>query len=177
MAEVVAPDVDERAIEARFLSEDRPSDGLAAALAQAKALAVSALRPDAYCVGADQTLTVEGRRLHKPSDLEGAASSLAVLAGQTHELISAFCVARQGRALGAGEDRALLTMRPLDAEQIAAYLALAGPGIIASVGAYQLEGVGMHLFERVEGDYSTVLGLPMLKLLAWLRGAGLIALR
>ncbi len=175
--EAVPADVDERVIEARYLAGDGPAQGLAAALAQAKALAVSAIRPDAYCLGADQTLTFEGRLMHKAADLGEAARSLAALAGHTHELTSAFCIARAGRALGADEDRAYLAMRPLDPNQIATYLFFAGPSVIASVGAYQLEGLGQHLFEKVDGDHSTVLGLPMLKLLSWMRSKGLLALR
>ncbi len=175
--EAMPADVDERAVEIRYLAGGGPAQGLAAALAQAKALAVSAIRPDAYCLGADQTLILEGRLMHKASDLGEAARSLAALAGHTHELTSAFCVARGGHALGADEDRVFLTMRPLDPAQIATYLSFAGPDVIASVGAYQLEGLGQHLFEKVDGDHSTVLGLPMLKLLAWMRGKGLLALR
>ena len=149
---------------------------MAVELARAKALAVSAKRPDAYCIGADQTLTLEGRILHKSHDLVEAAQTLAALAGKTHRLTSAFCVARYGQALVVHRDHADLRMRALDPGEISRYLERAGPGVLASVGAYQGEGLGIHLFERVEGDHSVVLGLPMLSLLAWLRRENLISL-
>ena len=149
---------------------------LAIELARAKALAVSALRPDAYCLGADQTLTLEGRIFHKSSDFAEAALSLAELAGKTHRLTSAFCVARSGESLIIDSDNASLRMRPLDPVTISRYLDRAGPEILASVGAYQVEGLGAHLFDRIEGDHSVVLGLPMFKLLAWLRRENLISL-
>ncbi len=175
--EVLPADVDERAVEADYVANDRPAEGLAGALAEAKALAVSVLSPEAYVLGADQTLACEGRLLHKAADLVEAAETLAMLEGRTHILTSAYCVARGGRILGGGADRALLKMRPLAADQISGYLAFAGPDIISSLGAYQIEGIGIHLFERVDGDHSTVLGLPMLKLLAWFRREGLLVLR
>jgi septum formation protein len=173
--EVVSPDIDERAIEERYLAEGGSIDGVALCLARSKALAGSLLREHAFCLGADQTLTVGEHHLHKPGDLAQAARSLAVLAGRTHRLTSAFCVARDGKPLFAGSDTADLDMRALDAHEIARYLDLAGPAVLSSVGAYQLEGLGVHLFDRIDGDHATLLGLPMLKLLAWLRCQGLVA--
>ena len=175
-AETLAVDLDERAEEDRYFAAGRPLDGLARELACAKALAASATRPDAYCLGADQTLTVGARLVHKARDRVEAAQSLAALAGRAHRLTSAFCVARAGSALVVGEDSAELTMRALDAPAIARYLDAAGPAALASVGVYQLEGLGVHLFERIRGDHFTILGLPLLKLLAWLRAEGLISL-
>jgi nucleoside triphosphate pyrophosphatase len=175
-AEFVAPRVDERALEDRHLKDGGSLDGVAAALARAKALAASAERPEAYCVGADQTLTLEGRILHKSRDLSEAAQTLAALAGRTHRLTSAFCVARAGEALAVHSEHADLTMRALDRPEISRYLERAGPGALASVGVYQGEGLGIHLFERIEGDHSVVLGLPMLSLLAWMRRENLISL-
>lgn len=175
-AEVVAADVDERAFEARFFTAGgRPTD-LAAALAEAKAVAASRARPEAYCLGADQTLTLGGGLLHKPSDLEEAAQSLAALAGRRHRLTSAFSIARSGKTLVVDADHADLQMRALDRRTIDRYLELVGPVVLSSVGAYQLEGMGVHLFDRVEGDYATILGIPMFKLLDWLRREGLISL-
>ena len=175
-AEFVAPEVDERALEDRYLKRGGPLENLALELARAKALAVSAERPDAYCIGADQTLTLEGGILHKASDFAEAAQTLAALSGKTHRLTSAFCVARAGRALVVHRDHADVRMRALDPSEISRYLERAGPGVLASVGAYQGEGLGVHLFERIEGDHSVVLGLPMLSLLGWLRHENLISL-
>ncbi len=113
-AEVVAPEVDERAVEDRYLAAGGSLENVASELAQAKALAVSAERPDAYCIGADQTLTLEGRILHKSRDLAEGAQTLAALSGKTHRLTSAFCVARAGQALVVHRDHADLRMRALD---------------------------------------------------------------
>ena len=175
-AEYIAPDVDERAVEDGYLARGGSVENVALELAQAKALAASADRPDAYCIGADQTLTLEGRILHKPRDLPEAAQTLALLSGKTHRLTSAFCVACAGRALVVHRDHADVRMRALDPAEISRYLERAGPGVLASVGAYQGEGLGVHLFERIDGDHSVVLGLPMLSLLAWLRHENLISL-
>jgi septum formation protein len=175
-AEFIASDVDERAIEDGYLARGGSVEEVALELAQAKALAASAERPDAYCIGADQTLTLEDKVLHKASDFAEAAQTLAALSGQTHRLTSAFCVARAGRALVVHRDHADVRMRALDPGEISRYLERAGPGVLASVGAYQGEGLGVHLFERIEGDHSVVLGLPMLSLLAWLRHENLISL-
>ena len=174
--EVVAADIDERALEDRRLAAGGSLEGLAIELARAKALAVSALRPDAYCLGADQTLTLEGGILHKSRDLAEGAKTLASLSGKTHRLTSAFCVARGGQALVVHRDHADLRMRALAPEEISRYLERAGLGVLASVGVYQGEGLGIHLFERIEGDHSVVLGLPMLDLLAWMRRENLISL-
>ncbi len=175
-AEFVAPDVDERALEDRHLARGGSIEDLAVELAQAKALAVSAERPDAYCIGADQTLTFDGKILHKSRDLAEAAQTLATLSGKTHRLTSAFCVARGGRALVVHRDHADVRMRALAPSEISRYLERAGPGVLACVGVYEGEGLGIHLFERIEGDHSVVLGLPMLSLLAWMRRENLISL-
>jgi septum formation protein len=175
-AEVVSPNIDERAVEERYLAEGGSIDGLALCLARAKAVAASLSRNQAFCLGADQTLAVGERLLHKPRDLPEAARSLAALAGRTHRLTSAFCVARDGKPLFAESDSAHLRMRGLDARQIAQYLDLAGPAVLSSVGAYQIEALGMHLFDRIDGDHATILGLPILKLLAWLRSQGLVVI-
>ncbi len=175
-AETLAVDLDERAEEGRYFGAGGPLEGLAGELACAKALAASAMRPDAYCLGADQTLTVGTRLLHKARNRFEAAQSLAALAGRAHRLTSAFCIARAGRALVVDQDSAELAMRALDASAIARYLDAAGPAVLASVGVYQLEGFGVHLFESVRGEHFTILGLPLLKLLAWFRAQGLVSL-
>jgi septum formation protein len=174
--EVEAANVDERAIESEFFARRGSSEALPSTLARAKALEVSARRRGAPCIGADQILTLEGRVLHKSETLESAARTLYALSGRTHRLTSAFAVAQDGRILGEGQDSADLTMRALDSQQIALYLACAGASVLASVGVYQIEGLGVHLFDAIEGDHATILGLPMLKLLACLRSEGMLAL-
>ncbi|MGD0639627.1 MAG: Maf family protein [Roseiarcus sp.] len=174
--DVEAAEIDERALESEYVARRQPSDELGLALARAKALDVSARRPRSPCIGADQILTLDGRVLHKSESLEAAAQTLRALSGRTHRLISAFAIAREGRIVGEGQECADLTMRRLDSRQIALYLACAGPGVLASVGVYQLEGLGVHLFDDIDGDHATILGLPMLKLLAALRREGMLAL-
>ena len=158
-AEVIAAEVDERALEDRHLARGGSLESLAGELAQAKALAVSAIRPHAYCLGADQTLTLEGRIFHKAGDFDEARRSLAALSGKTHRLTSAFCVARGGQSLVVDGDHADLRMRPLDPVTISRYLDRAGPAALASVGGYQVEGLGAHLMDRIEGEHSVVLGI------------------
>jgi septum formation protein len=174
--ETIAAEIAERSLEDRYLAEGGSVEELASELARAKALAASALRPEAYCLGADQTLTVGTRLLHKARDRAAAAQTLAALAGRAHRLTSAFCVARGGVALVVDQDAAELAMRPLDEAAILRYLDAAGPAVLASVGVFQLEGLGVHLFETIRGDHFTILGLPLLKLLAWLRAEGLLSL-
>ena len=174
--EVHPAEIDERAFERQFFEEGGAPRDLALALAQAKALAISGLKPDAYCLGADQTLILEGQLIHKPRDLAEAAQTLTALAGRKHSLISAYAVARSGMTLIVDDAEAELTMRVLDRETIRKYLNLAGQSALSSVGGYQLEGLGVHLFEGIEGDHFTVLGMPMLRLLSWLRLQRLVIL-
>jgi septum formation protein len=126
-------------------------------------------------VGADQTLALGGRLFSKPDGRAQAAEQLRALAGQTHELHSAVAVARDSKIMFADVAVARMTMRPLDDHAISAYLDAAGEAVTASVGAYQLEGLGIHLFGRVEGDHFTILGLPLLPLLEFLRGHQLLS--
>lgn len=171
--ETRAPGVDERAVEAEAagLSPAR----LAERLAAAKAAAVAVQAPDRVVIGADQVLDLDGTVFHKPADRAGAAAHLARLQGRSHALHSAVALAIDGAVAEVFVVTARLTMRPLDAAGIAAYLDAAGPAVTGSVGAYQLEGAGIHLFDRIEGDHSTILGLPLLPLLARLRARGLLA--
>jgi septum formation protein len=174
--EVEPADIDERGVEETLGQRGEAASGLALALARAKALAVSARRPHALTLGADQTLILDGQPMHKAPTRAAAAVALQAMSGRRHRLVSAFALARDGTILAEDSDGADMTMRALDAGQIARYLDIAGPAVLASVGAYQIEGLGAHLFESISGDHATILGLPMLKLLAALRGLGLLAL-
>jgi septum formation protein len=170
--ESVPADIDERAVqEASTLTT--PGD-IAALLAREKALFVSSHRPGKYVVGADQTLALAKRLFSKPAGRVQAAEQLRALAGHVHELHSAVAVARDGKILFSDVAIARMTMRPLDEAGIDAYLDAAGEAVTSSVGAYQLEGLGVHLFERIEGDHFTILGLPLLPLLAFLRSERLL---
>jgi septum formation protein len=170
--EAVPADIDERAIQQK--SGLLGPGEIAALLAQEKALFVSAEMPDRYVVGADQTLALGQRLFSKPAGRAQAAEQLRALAGNTHELHSAVSVARGGKLLFSEVSIARMTMRQLSGEEIRTYLGAAGEAVTTSVGAYQLEGLGVHLFERIEGDHFTILGLPLLPLLAFLRGQGLL---
>jgi septum formation protein len=170
--ETVAAYVDERAVEAA--SDFASPETLAAALARAKAL--SAKAPGALVLGADQVLSLDGRVFHKSPTREAALATLSRLAGHTHRLTSAFALARDGEIVAAETDSADMTMRALDANALTRYLDAAGPAAFGSVGVYHFEGLGAHLFERVVGDHTTILGLPMTKLLAALRRLGALNL-
>lgn len=159
--------VDERAVQRGL--PDAPPASVAAALAAAKATAVSGREPDALVIGADQTLDLDGRTLGKPEGRDAARRQLAEMAGRTHALHSAFAIARGGRVLSRQTRSARLTMRPLGPPEIDRYLERAGGGVLRSVGVYQLEGLGIRLFEKIEGDYFTILGMPLLPLLKSLR--------
>ncbi len=166
-------DIDERAIEARAGERDPAQAALL--LAQEKALAASAISPGRIVVGADQTLALGARRFSKPKDRDGARAQLQALAGQTHALHSGVAVVRDGVVVFSHFDTARLTMRPLSEKFLDAYLDAVSADAYASVGGYQLEKLGIHLFERIEGDHFTILGMPLLPLLAYLRRAGLLA--
>ncbi len=173
--EVVKADIDERAIEHPLLEEGASADAIAAALACAKALAVSMSCPGRFVLGADQTLTCGDTSFHKPSDKVAAATQLAALSGRSHELNSAFVLVRDCEILAEGSQRAVMTMRELGPDFIADYVASPEAGVLESVGSYRLEGTGAQLFTRIEGDHFTILGLPLLPLLAALREQGLLA--
>lgn len=172
--EAIPADIDERGIQhASGLTE--PGQ-IATLLAQRKALHVSSQYPGRYVVGADQTLALGTRLFSKPEGRAQAAEQLQDLAGNSHELHSAVVVARNGQELFSDVAVARMTVRSLGEGDIDAYLDAAGTAVTFSVGAYQLEGFGVHLFERIEGDHFTILGLPLLPLLAFLRGEGLLAI-
>ena len=170
--DAVPADLDERAVQqASGLSA--PGE-IAALLAREKALAVSVRQPGKYVVGADQTLALEHRLFSKPAGRVQAAEQLRDLAGRTHELHSAVAVAHLGKIMFETTTVARMTMRPLSGTEIRTYLDEAGEAVTSSVGAYQLEGLGVHLFDRIEGDHFTILGLPLLPLLAFLRSERLL---
>ncbi len=171
---MVAP-IDERAIEdVRRAAGDGPAD-IAVALACAKAKAVSELAPGRIVVGADQTLALGDEAFHKPADRAAAAAQLSRLAGREHALHAGVAVARDGAILFATCASARMTMRGLSDGMVARYLDVADQAVATSVGAYQVERLGVHLFERIEGDHFTVLGLPLLPLLGHLRHRGWVA--
>jgi septum formation protein len=171
--EAIPADIDERKIQNDSgLSEP---EQIARLLAREKALAVSSEHPEPIVIGADQTLALESQLFTKPAGRAQAADQLHRLAGKTHELHSAIAVARGGKILFETVSVARMTMRELTETEIEAYLDAAGAAVTTSVGAYQLEGLGVHLFERIEGDHFTILGLPLLPLLAFLRRESLLA--
>jgi nucleoside triphosphate pyrophosphatase len=172
--EAMPADIDERDIQKRS-GVSAPGE-IANLLARQKALAVAGLRPGHIVVGADQTLALGHRLFSKPNGRAQAAEQLHALAGQTHELHSAVAVARDDNILFAHVAVARLTMRRLSEADIAAYLEAAGDAVTSSVGAYQLERFGVHLFDRIDGDHFTILGLPLLPLLAFLRSQSLLAI-
>jgi septum formation protein len=168
--EISLPDLDERAVEAAA-GPLGPAEA-AVLLAREKAKAVARQRPGRLVVGADQTLALGDRRFDKPGDLTAARAQLMVLSGKTHHLHSAVAVACDEKVLFDAVDTASLTMRGLSDDFLGAYFDAAGAAVLESVGAYQLERLGIHLFERIEGDHFTILGLPLLKLIAFLRQNG-----
>ncbi|HKG99519.1 MAG TPA: Maf family protein [Bradyrhizobium sp.] len=171
--ESVPAEIDERAVQQ---ASGRTSAGdIAALLASEKARSVSMRRPGQFVVGADQTLVLGKDLFSKPPDRTQAAEQLRMLAGRSHELHSAVAVARDGEISFEAVSKAAMTMRRLNQAEIEAYLTEAGEAVTSSVGAYQLEGIGVHLFERIEGDHFTILGLPLLQLLAFLRSERLLA--
>ncbi|MBK3661676.1 septum formation protein Maf [Bradyrhizobium diazoefficiens] len=171
--DAVTADIDERGIQAASKLSNPREIGLL--LAREKAKAVSAHRPGSYVIGADQTLALGDRLFNKPAGRVQALAQLRDLAGQSHELNSAVAVAHDGKIIFEDVSVARMTMRQMSEAELSAYLDAAGDAVTTSVGAYQLEGLGIHLFERIEGDHFTILGLPLLPLLAFLRSEQLIA--
>ena len=170
--EIIVPAVDEGALKRGFSG---PPAALALHLALRKAQAAAAAMPAALVIGADQLLVCEGRIFDKPVDLAEAAAHLRQLSGRGHQLVTAVCVVQGEVVLWTHVETARLTVRTLSEAFIARYLAAEGSKILGCVGAYRLEGWGAQLFERIEGDYFTILGLPLLALLGFLRESGALA--
>ena len=172
--EAVPAKVDERALEAPLKDSDVSPEDVASILAEAKATEVSERRPGALVLGCDQTLSLGDEIFHKPADMEGARRHLLALSGKTHQLNSAAVLCRDGEVLWRHVGVASLTMRKLDPAFIGRHLARVGAKALSSVGAYQIEGEGIQLFEKIEGDYFTIVGLPLLPVLQELRALGAI---
>lgn len=162
-------DIDERTIEQGLLAQGADRETVALALAKAKALAVSAIEPDAVVIGADQTLDCDTLDIHKPASRAQAAAQLRLLAGKSHRLHAAVALAKAGKLLWSTVDSATLTLRSFTETELATVLDLEGDAILSSVGGYRLEGPSARLFSTIAGDYFTVLGLPLLALLEGLR--------
>jgi septum formation protein len=167
--------IDEDEIKAAFRAEGRQAAECATALAEAKAARVARRHPGSLVIGADQMLVCDGVWFDKPVDLAAARAQLVALRGKRHELISAICVVRDGERLWHFVDRSSLTMRDFSDEFLDDYLAAVGNAALGAVGAYHLEGLGVQLFARIEGGYFAILGLPLLPLLDFLRGHGVVA--
>jgi len=164
--------VDEDALKASLTHV--AADDLAVELAMAKALAVSRRDPEAWVLGADQTLAFDGDLVSKAASLAAAREQLIAMRGKSHHLHSGAALAHDGAVVWSGVDTAVMRVRDFSDAFLDAYLATEGEGLLACVGAYRLEGMGSQLFEAVEGDYFTVLGLPLWPVLAELRRAGVI---
>jgi septum formation protein len=167
---VHAADIDERRLER--VAASMPVADIAALLARAKAVSVAKSFAGRLVLGADQMLTLDGERFAKPADRATARAQLRAFAGRTHELHAAVTVVQDEIMLFQHSDTARLTMRSFSDQFLDRYLDAAGDAVTASVGAYQLEGPGIQLFERIEGDYFTILGLPLLPTLDFLRRHG-----
>ncbi|MGE0596307.1 MAG: Maf family nucleotide pyrophosphatase [Hyphomonadaceae bacterium] len=170
--EAIAPALDEEAAKVRMREEGMALREQAAALAALKALSISETRKG-LVIGADQMLALEEEVFDKPRDAAEARAHLVRLRGRTHELITALVAARDGVVIWRHTDAPRLKMRNFSDTFLDLYLRQAGDDVLRSVGGYQLEGLGAQLFERVEGDYFSVLGLPLLPLLAFLRAQGM----
>ncbi len=169
---VQVAEVDEDAVKAAHDPVD--AAGLAEELARVKALAVSRRDPEAWVLGADQTLAFAGGLVSKAGSLAEARARLSDMRGRTHQLHSGAALARNGQVVWSGVDTATMRVRAFSDAFLDAYLAAEGDGLLACVGAYRLEGMGAQLFEAVEGDYFTVLGMPLWPVLAELRRAGVL---
>lgn len=167
--------VDESAVKAAATENKLPVAATAAALAEAKAMTVSQRHPGAYVIGADQILECDGEWFDKAADYDDAMKTLKSLRNRIHRLVSAVVVVRDGVRVWQEVETARLTMRPFTDSFLRSYMDEAGPDVLETVGAYRLEGIGVQLFSRIDGSFFTILGLPLLPLLEFLRREGAIA--
>lgn len=170
----VAAEIDERSIEQPLIDAGNAPTDIAEMLAVAKASHVSESHIDHYIIGSDQILELEGEMLHKPKDMEAARRRLLELSGKTHSLHSAVAIVRNEEILWSTVETADIAFRDLSPEFVGRHLADAGDTILQSVGAYQIEGVGVQLFKELEGDFFTIMGLPLITLLDQLRNLEII---
>lgn len=173
--EICPARIDEAALKTAYLEQGGTVSDVPLALARAKAASVSRNNPGAIVIGCDQVLVFGGRIVDKMPNLDKARGLLCALRGKAHELISAACLYKDDTLLWQGQDLAKMHMRSFSDMYLDAYLAAEGGAILSSVGCYQLEGAGVHLFDTVKGDYFTILGLPLLQLLSALRSQGVLA--
>ena len=174
VAEIVVPDVDEARIKQECRAAGRTADATALVLAMAKASCIAARRPGALVIGADQLLVCGDRWFDKPVDRSEARRHLQALRSRTHTLYTAVCIVANDAPVWQHVAQPMLVMRDFSDRFLDAYLALEGDRLLSSVGAYRLEGPGINLFERIEGEYAAILGLPLLALLECLRGHRLL---
>ncbi|WFU01791.1 Maf-like protein [Rhizobium sp. CB3171] len=172
--QAVAAQIDERAIEAPLEKDGAGPDAVALVLAKAKAKEVSDRFPDSLVIGSDQTMSLGDEVFHKPKTMADAENHLRTLSGKTHRLNSAIALARNGDIIWEHVSHAELTMRDFSADFVHRHLSRVGEKALSSVGAYQLEAEGIQLFSKIDGDYFTIVGLPMLPLLQQLRELGVI---
>ena len=161
--------IDERAVEAPLLKSDCDPSDISLVLAQAKAINISEEFKNAIVIGSDQILSFENNILHKPANMEEARRRLLQLSGKTHHLNNGLALAKNGEIIWYYTNTATIKFRHLDPAFIGRHLAKAGNNALTSVGAYQIEGEGIQLFEAIEGDFFSIMGLPLLPLLKTLR--------
>ena len=171
---VIPASIDEAALKQQCRAEGKDALGCAMVLAQAKACAVAAQHPDTTVIGTDQILVVGDAWLDKPADLVEAATQLRWLSGRTHTLVTAACAHQSDMVLWQATATPKLTMRCIGESFLAAYIEAEGEAVLASVGAYRIEGRGARLFSQIEGDYFSIRGLPLIELLGFLRERGLL---
>lgn len=171
--EIASPGVDEEEIKLSLKASGATGAQIAETLAELKANRISGKVPEALVIGADQILSCNGVLFDKPPDMDHAHAQLQALCGKSHELLTAVCVSKAGGRVWHHNAVARLTMRPFSDAFLDDYLQRAGDDVLGSVGVYRLEGLGSQLFSRIDGDFFTILGLPLLPLLGFLRENGI----